>query len=154
MAPPPSGAGHDGDDFLRPFTGHVPPTRPVPAPPSPPDAPAAEPQGAAVRPYSITRGRVTSADSRVRVETMVRAIPGGRHPDGSVPAGRLRALLAAARGAVSVAELAAAVDLPVAVALVLVGDLATDGLVELSTPTVARQDVALLRRLIDGVAAL
>ena len=44
---------------------------------------------------------------------------------------------------------------PVGVALVLVGDLAREGLLDLSTPTIApRDDVALIRRLIDGVCAL
>jgi hypothetical protein len=148
---PPAGA------FLRPFVG--------PLEAAAGDSPSAqrahagaagpEPaEAAAVRPYGLTGGRVASADGRLRVETMVRADGAARHrlrPH----AHQHRALVELARVPTSVAELAGASGLAVGVVLVLVGDLARGGLVELSTPAVSpRDDVILLRRLIDGVAAL
>jgi hypothetical protein len=160
---PPDRGPTDGA-FLRPFLdaaaqagaragapGRPGPDGPVP-PPANPGPPADKVAG--VRPYSLTRGRVASSDPRVRLETMVMAVAGSLGRVGP-QAQEHRSLLAHAWEPRSVVELAVAAGLPVGVAVVLVGDLAREGLVELSAPAVApRDDVTLIRRIIDGVAAL
>jgi hypothetical protein len=107
-----------------------------------------------VRPYFLTRGRVASADGRVRVETVVVARRNATfHVAG--PAFEHRRLLGLAARPTSVVELAVAMAVPVGVVLVLVGDLAGDGLLDISVPAVApSDDVDLIRRLIDRVGAL
>lgn len=137
--------------YVRPFLGRIGAT--PPAGPGAP-APAASAAPADVRPYFLTSGRVASADGRVRVETMVLARPGAAH---RLPpqAREHRRLVALAADAHSVVELAVAMGVPVGVALVLVGDLVREGLLDISSPAVApRDDVELIRRLIDGVCAL
>jgi hypothetical protein len=97
---------------------------------------------------------VGSADARVRIETMVVARPGAalRLPPHAWEQHRL--LVLAVRP-ISVVEISAALAVAVGVALVFVGDLARAGLVDLSNTNVApSDDVALIRRLIDGVLAL
>jgi hypothetical protein len=154
-----AGAGSDGEvegAFVRPFLDRP---GPVPARPSAVPPPAAPPgdggaEAGAVRPYYQTGGRVGSTDGRVRIETMVLARAGAaaRLP---AHAWEQHRLLALAVRPISVAELSAAMGVAVGVALVLVDDLARDGMVDLSTATVApKDDVALIRRLIDGVIAL
>jgi hypothetical protein len=109
---------------------------------------------AAIRPYFLTAGRVSSADRRVRVETMVVARPDAAQRLAPAAKEQLR-LIELAASPTSVVELSAELGVPVGVALVLVGDLARDGLLDLSAPAVAPcDDVALIRRLIDGVIAL
>jgi DNA-binding IclR family transcriptional regulator len=56
----------------------------------------------------------------------------------------------------SVAELAALLDLPLGVARVLVGDLADEGLVSVHRPVTAgvRPDPGLLERVLDGLRAI
>jgi hypothetical protein len=154
---PVAGRGERGDDedtrsgapAVRPFLGR--PPGPVAAAGPPP----ADGGGGAVRPYYLTGGRVARADGRVRVETVVvAAVPARAH---RLPAAAWehQRLLGLAAEPTSVVELAAAMGVPVGVVLVLVGDLARDGLLDLSTPSVApRDDVSLIRRLIDGVCAL
>jgi hypothetical protein len=97
---------------------------------------------------------VGSADGRVRIETIVLA---RSHAATRLPphAWEQHRLVALAVRPISVVELSAAMGVAVGVALVLVGDLAREGLLDLSTATVApKDDVALIRRLIDGVIAL
>jgi hypothetical protein len=123
-------------------------------PPAPSYPSAGDDEAAGIRPYFLTGGRVSSADRRVRVETIVVARPGASRQV-PVHAREHQRLVALAAAPISVVELAVALDVPVGVAVVLVGDLARDGVVELSTTAVApRDDVTLIRRLIDGVAAL
>jgi hypothetical protein len=139
-----------GSPAIRPFLD-----RAQPRPPAPAEEPvAAEDQAASIRPYYLTRGRVASADARVQVETVVVARPGAvaRLPANAREERRL--LLLAVRP-ISVVELAVALNVPIGVVIVLAGDLARDRVLDLSTPTIApRDDVALIRRLIDGVCAL
>ena len=90
----------------------------------------------------------------MRVETIVVARPGAarRLP---VHAWEHRQLVSLAAEPASVVELSVAMGVPVGVALVLVGDLAREELLDVSAPAVAPcDDVALIRRLIDGVIAL
>jgi hypothetical protein len=152
--------GSDGEvegAFVRPFLDRRAPAPPPagPTPPVPPAAvPEAPPEASPVRPYYLTGGRVGSVEGRVRIETMVLA----RDDAGVRLAPHAREqhrLLALAIRPISVAELSAAMGVAVGVAVVLVDDLARAGLVDLSTAIVAaKDDVDLIRRLIDGVLAL
>ena len=78
---PAGGGGDRRDDVtasdaaaIRPFLG-----RPPGGPCRGPVPPATDEGSGAVRPYYLTRGRVASADDRVRVETVVVAVPGRAH---------------------------------------------------------------------------
>jgi hypothetical protein len=153
------GAGTDDggarpSSFVRPFLDRTEPSADDRRPPPGALPVEAADQSAGVRPYYLTGGRVGSGDSGVRVETIVVARSGAsrRLP---VQAWEQVRLMALAAEPTSVVELAVAMGVPVGVALVLVGDLARGGLLDISAPVVApRDDVALIRRLIDGVYAL
>ena len=67
--------------------------------------------------------------------------------------GSLAAILAACRQPISVAEVAARIDVPLGVAQILVGDLADAGLVRVHEATPSATP-ALLLRMIDAVRAL
>lgn len=108
-----------------------------------------------VRPYLITGGRTSSARVDVAMETVVVVSDHGRAPRFDRPAFERARVLAECEQPRSVAEVAARLGVPLMVALIVVGDLVGEGLLEAST-TMARQsdDVAFLERLIDGVSAL
>jgi hypothetical protein len=111
--------------------------------------------GSEVRPYLLTGGRTRARGAAVAMETVVLAT-------GAAPAWRpaaaglerLRILQLCARPC-SAAEVAARLELPLGVALVLVADLVAEGLLDAAT-VAPRQadDVVFLERLIAGVAAL
>jgi hypothetical protein len=109
-----------------------------------------------VRPYLMTGGRTSAAPNvDVAMETIV-VISDLAHRPGPPRAAFERAsVLAQCEYPRSVAEVAVRAQLPLRVALVLVGDLVAEGLLEASTAT-ARQadDVGFLERLIDGVTTL
>src|SRR4051812_1267286 len=98
-----------GAAAIRPFLGRK-PTGPGAASGPPP----ADEGGGAVRPYYLTRGRVARADGRVRVETVVVAVPSRAH---RLPgaAWEHQRLLGLAAEPTSVVELAAAMGVPVGV---------------------------------------
>jgi Protein of unknown function (DUF742) len=103
----------------------------------------------AVRPFLLTGGRTRPARDDLRVESLVQAVPG-------IPVGTLRfegrRIYDLCRRAASVADLAAALRVPLGVTRVLVCDLIADGHVTL----VASQaiSVQLLERIRDRVRAL
>lgn len=55
---------------------------------------------------------------------------------------------------VSVAEISAHLEVPLGVARVLVGDMADEGLVQVSQPRSGRPDIVLLERVLNGIRAL
>lgn len=55
---------------------------------------------------------------------------------------------------VSVAEISAHLEVPLGVARVLVGDMADEGLVQVSQPRTGRPDIVLLERVLHGIRAL
>ncbi len=105
---------------------------------------------AGVRPFVITQGRTAPVDERLRIETQVVATPQAESFVLDFEARRIVDLCAAP---LSVAEIAAALELPIVVARVLVADLASVGAV-----TVHEQDQqvsrALLERILERVHAL
>ena len=107
------------------------------------------------RPYLLTGGRTRAVDSNVAMETIV--VQADRFAVVRAgPLGKERAtIMASCRGPRSVAELAARLDLPLTVAIVLVSDLVAERLL-LASRTSERQaqDVGLIERLIAGVTAL
>ena len=139
----------DGEPLVRPFL-HRGPAGPADVPPSGGDL------RGEVRPYLMTGGR-TSAAAHVHVamETVVMISDLARTARPERVAFERASVLAECAQPRSVAEVAARLHLPLMVALVLVGDLVGEGLLEAST-TVARQadDVAFLERLIHGVTSL
>jgi hypothetical protein len=113
------------------------------------DEPGA-PGDAGVRPFVITQGRTAPVDERLRIETQVVATP---QAGGFVLDFECRRIVDLCATPLSVAEIAAALELPIVVARVLVADLASVGAV-----TVHEQDQqvsrALLERILERVHAL
>ncbi len=105
---------------------------------------------AGVRPFVVTNGRTAPVDERLRIETQVAATPQAEGFVLDFEAGRIVDLCATP---LSVAEIAAALELPIVVARVLVADLASIGAV-----AVHEQDQqvsrALLERILERVHAL
>ena len=129
------------------------PSRPAPSVGRPPvverDALAA-PGDAGVRPFVITNGRTAPVDERLRIETQVVATP---QTESYVLDFECRRIVDLCAAPLSVAEIAATLQLPIAVARVLVADLASIGVM-----TVHAQDEpvsrVLLERILERVHAL
>lgn len=103
-----------------------------------------------VRPYFITKGR-TRAEVDFPIETLVVTSAKGEAAEGlAFEFGRVVEMCTAAR---SIAEVAWLLSVPLGVARVIVGDMASDGLIKVYEPG-SRDDTALIRRLIDGIRAL
>lgn len=113
--------------------------------------------GPVVRPYAVTGGRVRPVTGRFDLMAFVLAAPGAA---GSPEAAELqpehRAILAMAHRPVSVAELAAGLDLLVGVVRVLLGDLLAAGLVALHEPSAMAHlpDDDILQAVVNGLRAL
>ncbi|GLZ59012.1 DUF742 domain-containing protein [Micromonospora sp. NBRC 107095] len=111
--------------------------------------------GPVMRPYTLTRGRVRSAVDNFNLVAFVVAA-------GVDPAGHAhllpehRRLVALASRPVSVAELAAELDLAVGVVRVLLGDLLAEGLVAVHEPPRAGilPDDDILKAVVSGLRAL
>ena len=129
--------------------------------------------GPVVRPYAMTRGRTTSGSRKDAPFDLIALViaeePGGAEPAAadSGPHGDLYADTSLApehidivercrRGPQSVAELAVALDLPVGVVRVLIGDLVEDEWVRVTRPVPPAElpDENILREVIDGLRAL
>ena len=128
-------------------------------PPRPPHVPTSSPatggddEGAAdagVRPFVVTGGRTTPVDERLRLETQVVATPDARTFDLDFESRRIVELCPRP---LSVAEIAAALDVPLIVARVLVADLATVGAVAVQERQ-APITQELLERILERVHAL
>lgn len=119
---------------------------------SAPDRVASQDAGgvASVRPYVLTGGR-TRASRDLALETLVSATAGVRSP---LPLEHV-ALVALCAVPVSVAEVAARLQMPLGVARVLIGDLVASGALTVhgSSPA-AGPDRALLARVLDGLRRL
>jgi hypothetical protein len=104
-----------------------------------------------VRPFIMTRGRTKAARVDLRFETLVQrrevAVPG------TVPSEQ-RALLALCTSPMSVAELAAALDLVVGVACVLLNDLNDAGLVEIFDSDPDFIELDMLNAMVDKIRSL
>jgi Protein of unknown function (DUF742) len=107
-----------------------------------------------VRAYVITGGRTRVNEAPLAFEALVCATDRGTQQRSLLMFERKR-IVELAASPVSVAELAAHLPVPIGVAQVLAADLAADGLLDVSSsPSSPATDVALIKRLIDGVRAL
>ncbi|MBG6069982.1 DUF742 domain-containing protein [Micromonospora ureilytica] len=112
--------------------------------------------GPVMRPYTLTGGRVRSAVDNFNLVAFVLA---GSDVDAASQS-RLppehRRLVALAHRPVSVAELAAELDLAVGVVRVLLGDLLTQGLIAVHEPPTAGilPDDDILKAVVSGLRAL
>ena len=108
--------------------------------------------GRLVRPYAITGGRTRSRQSHLAMEAIVVCSAEG--------SARTRLVLERRRIAelcvtpVSVAEISAHLEVPLGIARVLVGDMADEGLLQVSQPRTGRPDIVLLERVLNGIRAL
>jgi Protein of unknown function (DUF742) len=117
-----------------------------------PDVPAAD--GAALRPFLLTAGRVAGEDSTIAIETQVVTTEQGRDAAGDLGFER-RDIVSLCGNPLSVAEIAAELSLHLAVVRVLVGDLSADGHLSVYLPNVdASTDVDTLLRVIRGLRAI
>ncbi len=140
----------DGPSLARPFLG-----RGTAA--SLPTAPA-QPAEQLVRAYTITGGRTRTSGAApfdtLRFESMVSLTPAGRAALPRLTFERQKIALRCDLP-LSVAELSAALHLPIGVARVLVADLLADGLLQrFDTPQDVMTDISLVRELIDGIRNL
>ncbi|MEU1619715.1 DUF742 domain-containing protein [Streptomyces sp. NPDC008238] len=117
--------------------------------------------GPVVRPYAMTRGR-TSHAAEARLDLIALVIAESRSEDDDADVDRtlspehLDIVGLCREQPMSVAELAADLDLPVGVVRVLIGDVLEAGLVHISRPVPPAElpDAGLLRDVIDGLRAL
>ena len=107
--------------------------------------------GRLVRPYYMTGGRARPTQDDLEIEALVSTTAqGDRSPKLTV---EQRAIIALCRDLLSVAEVSARLDLPLGVTRVLIGDMASEGLVILHRPSSVgdRPDLALLQRVLYGL---
>jgi hypothetical protein len=121
--------------------------------PTPRGIPLPYPASAAVRPYVLTTGR-TRSPVGLSLETLVSAVPTAAGAQ-LAPSAQHRAAMAVCRHPRSVAEIAARLGMPLGVAAVLLGDLATAGLVVVHRSVgVEQPDLELMRRVLHGLRRL
>jgi hypothetical protein len=110
--------------------------------------------GSLVRPYAMTGGRTRPGTSNLDVATQVVTVPCVVERVGISP--EQQAILQLCHRALSVAELAAHVDVPLVVIKVLISDLIDRGHVVVRSPAPALQTPSreLLQAVLDGVRAL
>jgi hypothetical protein len=110
--------------------------------------------GPVVRPYAMTGGRVRPAAGGFDLVAFVVARP----YDGPLPVylqPEHRAILDLARGPLSVAEIAAHLDLALGVVRVLLGDLLAERLIAMHEPdTAGLPDENILKAVVNGLRAL
>jgi hypothetical protein len=109
--------------------------------------------GPFLRPYAMTEGRTEPSGPDLAIEDLVGAASADPPSWLSL---EHRTIALACRETLSVAELAARVDLPLGVTRVLVGDLASQGMVTVHrAPSHAGPpNVALLEQVLDGLQRL
>jgi hypothetical protein len=110
--------------------------------------------GPVVRPYALVRGRTRPTGEALDVITMIQS----RHFRVPDPVGLEPEHLAVLRQCavpMSVADLSSAVDLPLGVIRILLGDLRDRGLIRIYLPRPERlADIRLLREVADGLRRL
>ncbi len=111
--------------------------------------------GRLVRPYALTGGRTRSVGEDLPFEALVVVTPVGTARAGDLT-WEQRAIVRMCTRPLSVAEVAAHLEVPLVTARVLIGDLCADGLVDVHCPEPRgeRADLLLLERVLDGLKAL
>ncbi|HEY6708877.1 MAG TPA: DUF742 domain-containing protein [Actinomycetota bacterium] len=110
--------------------------------------------GPFLRPYAMTEGRTEPSGPDLAIEDLIGVTSAADPPSWLSLEHRMIAL--ACRETLSVAELAARVDLPLGVTRVLVGDLASQGMVTVhrAPSHTGPPNVALLEQVLDGLQRL
>jgi hypothetical protein len=118
-----------------------------------------DPEDSFVRPYTITHGRTLSAYGNLTLITIIVALMSPEEQYGTrglEP--EHRSILDRCREPVALAEIAAGIDLPVAVVKILISDLITVGAVTARSPVPVgvgqRPDIRLLQAVRDGLRRL
>jgi Protein of unknown function (DUF742) len=124
--------------------------------PQPPGGPGAwydDEAGPLVRPYAMTGGRTRGNEHELNMITLVLTV--AAPTDGALGWERDE-ILRRCRTPKSVAEIAAAVDLPMTVVKVLISDLMDRGYVVSRSPVLARhlQNASFLQVVLDGIEQL
>jgi Protein of unknown function (DUF742) len=104
----------------------------------------------AVRPFVITGGRTRPVDDRLRVETLVRAAPAAL----SAPVHlERRRIIEVCQRPVALADIAASLRVPLGVAMVLVADLAAEGLlrVDREASALSMETIERIRERVRGL---
>jgi hypothetical protein len=110
---------------------------------------------AVVRPYVLTRGRTRTDGIDVPLDAIaIACVPADAPMPDATP--ETIGIVALSQEPLALVEIAARLGLALGVARVLVGDLATTGIVALRAPRPvdAHTDTQLLERLLDGIRAL
>lgn len=118
--------------------------------------------GPVVRPYAMTRGRTRSSAEQVQLDLIALVIADGEdseegvHDNHTLAPEHVDIVDLCSRDSLSVAELAAGLDLPVGVVRVLIGDLMEAELVRVTRPVPPAElpDESILREVINGLRAL
>lgn len=110
-----------------------------------------EEDGRVVRPFLLTKGRTRSGGPPVVMESLVERKDVDSAAYASLDRTR-QAIFDLLTERLSAAELSAKLSLPLGVIFVLVGDMASDDILVVHK-TADLNDIALIRRLIDGVRA-
>jgi hypothetical protein len=128
-----------------------------------PSEPGSDDEAYTVRPYAVTGGRVSDADSDLPMEALVRSSAEEKTLKGLTPE-KKRILLLSAGEYQSVAELSAHTRLPLGVVRVLVTDLAASSYLTIHTAGTSSDpqthdesgaiSLSLLESVLDGIAAL
>jgi hypothetical protein len=117
-----------------------------------------DPEDSFVRPYTITHGRTVSKHGELTLITIVVALTPAEELDTRSLEPEHRFILERCRTPVALAEIAARLDLPVAVTKILISDLITLGIVAARPPVALaagqRPDIRLLRAVRDGLRRL
>jgi hypothetical protein len=118
-----------------------------------------DPDDSFVRPYTITHGRTLSARDDLTLITVIATLAPPDTPiDGRGLEPEHRFILEQCRTPCVLAEVAARLDLPVAVAKILIGDLVDSGRVSARPPLAVaagqRPDITLLQAVRDGLRRL
>jgi hypothetical protein len=104
-----------------------------------------------VRPFIMTGGRTRPERRDLRVETMLRAVPGSERLD--LPSEQV-AILRECRDATSVAEVSARLGLVVGVVTIIAGDLVAAGALEVHHTDPVEIQLDMLTRMIERVRAI
>ena len=103
--------------------------------------------GPMARPYLLTKGRTRSEAGDLAIEAMVAVVEGSAQPTDQ----EMQAIYNLCTTPNSIAEISAKRSIPIGVARVLVADLWGAGSLEV-LQTTSSDDIAIVRRLLDGIA--
>lgn len=110
--------------------------------------------GRMARPYALTKGR-TRTDADLPIEALVITSTHGRSTASALPREQ-RSIATMCSTPLSLAEISAHLHVPLGVARVLVGDMSSQGLVDVHRrqADATRPDIRLLERVLDGIRAI